>query len=65
MAKDLNTCKTLGDFIEAAIGIYEESEKTLTIEQAFLEGKRLQAMWNGYPFEKAKAAKEDAMMIAD
>lgn len=65
MAKDLNTCKTLGDFIGAAISIYEESEKTLTIEQAFWEGKRLQAMWNGEPFEAAKAAKEDAMMIAD
>lgn len=65
MAKDLNTCKTLGDFIEAAIGIYEESGKTLTVELAFSEGKRLQDMWNGEPFEKAKAAKEDAMMIAD
>ena len=50
MAKDLNTCKTLGDFIEAAIGIYEDSGKTLTVEQAFSEGKRLQAMWNGEPF---------------
>lgn len=65
MAKDLNTCKTLGDFIEAAIGIYEDSGKTLTVEQAFSEGKRLQDMWNGEPLEKAKAAKEDAMMIAN
>lgn len=47
MARDLNTCETLGDFIEAAIGIYEEDGKTLTIEQAFSEGVRLQKMWNG------------------
>lgn len=65
MTKDLNTCKTLGDFIEAAICIYEDSGKTLTVEQAFSEGKRLQDMWNGEPLEKAKAAKEDAMMIAN
>ena len=68
MAKDLNTCKTLGDFIEVAIGVYEESGKTLTVEHAFSEGKRLQDMWNGEPLEKAKAAKEakeDAMMIAN
>lgn len=61
MAKDLNTCKSLGDFIEAAIGIYEENGIELTIEQAFSEGVRLQRMWNGEPFERAKAAKEDAM----
>ena len=61
MAKDLNTCKSLGDFIEAAIGIHEENGNTLTIEQAFSEGVRLQRMWNGEPFEIAKAAKEDAM----
>ena len=61
MAKDLNTCKSLGDFIEAAIGIHEESGNTLTIEQACSEGVRLQRMWNGEPFEVAKAAKEDAM----
>lgn len=65
MAKDLNTCKTLGDFIDAAIGIYEDSGKTLTVEQAFSEGKRLQDMWNAEPLEKAKAAKEDAMMITN
>lgn len=47
MARDLNTCETLGDFIEAAIGIYEEDGKTLTIEQAFSEGVRLQKMWDG------------------
>lgn len=61
MAKDLNTCKSLGDFIEAAIGIHEENGNTLTIDQAFSEGIRLQKMWNGEPFERAKAAKEDAM----
>ena len=61
MAKDLNACKSLGDFIEAAIGIHEENGNTLTIEQAFSEGVRLQRMWNGEPFEVAKAAKEDAM----
>lgn len=47
MARDLNTCETLGDFIEAAIGIYEESGKSLTIDQAFNEGVRLQKMWDG------------------
>ena len=47
MSRDLNTCKTLGDFIEAAIGIYEEDGKTLTVEQAFSEGVRLQKMWDG------------------
>lgn len=47
MAIDLNKCLTLGDFIEAAISIYEDDGKTLTIEQAFSEGKRLQRMWNG------------------
>lgn len=61
MAIDLNTCKSLGDFIEAAISIHEENGNTLTIEQAFSEGVRLQRMWNGEPFERAKAAKEDAM----
>ena len=61
MAKDLNTCKSLGDFIEAAIGIHEENGNTLTIDQAFSEGIRLQKMWNGEPFEVAKAAKEDKM----
>lgn len=64
MAKDLNACKTLGDFIEAAISIYEDDGKTLTIGQAFSEGVRLQKMWNGEPLEKAKAAKEDAEMLA-
>ena len=61
MAKDLNTCKSLGDFIEAAISIHEENGNTLTIEQAFSEGVRLQRMWNGEPFEVSKSAKEDAM----
>ena len=61
MAKDLNTCKSLGDFIEAAIGIHEENGNSLTIEQAFSEGVRLQRMWNGDFIEVAKAAKEDAM----
>lgn len=61
MAKDLNNCQSLGDFIEAAIGIYEESGKTLTIEQAFSEGTRLQSMWNSDFIERAKATKEDAM----
>lgn len=63
MAKDLNTCKTLGDFIEAAIGIYDERGKTLTVEQAFSEGKRLQTMWNCEPLEIANAANEDAIML--
>lgn len=57
MAKDLNTCKTLCDFIEVAIGVYEESGKTLTVEHAISEGKRLQKMWNGKTLEIAKAAK--------
>jgi hypothetical protein len=61
MERDLKTCETLGDFIEAAIGIYEEDGKTLTIEQAFSEGVRLKEMWNGEPLEKVKAAKENAM----
>lgn len=65
MAIDLNKCLTLGDFIEAAIRIYEDDGKELTVEQAFSEGNRLQTMWNGEPFERAKAAKEDAMMMAD
>lgn len=63
MAKDLNTCQTLGDYIEAAIDIYQESGKTLTIEQAFSEGLRLQRMWNSEPLERYKEAKEDAMML--
>lgn len=62
MAKDLNACKTLGDFIEAAISIYDESGKTLTIDQAFSEGKRLQRMCNSEWMDAAKAAKEDAEM---
>lgn len=61
MARDLNTCQSLGDFIEAAIGIYEEDGKTLTIEQAFSEGTRLQRMWNGDFIERSKAEREDAM----
>ena len=61
MAIDLNKCLTLGDFIEAAISIHEENGNTLTIEQAFSEGVRLQRMWNGDFIERAKAAKEDAM----
>lgn len=65
MTKDLNTCKTLGDFIEAAISIYDESGKPMTVEQAFCEGKRLQDMWNGEPLEKAKATKEDAIIMAN
>ena len=47
MSRDLNKCQSLGDFIEAAIGIYEEDGKTLTIEQAFSEGVGLQKMWDG------------------
>jgi hypothetical protein len=61
MAKDLNNCQSLGDFIEAAIGIYEESGKTLTIEQAFSEGTRLQRMCNSEWMDAAKADREDAM----
>lgn len=65
MAKDLNMCRTLGDFIEAAIGIYEDSGKPLTVEQAFYEGKRLQDMWESEPLEKSKAEREYAMMMAN
>lgn len=61
MAIDLNKCLTLGDFIEAAIGIYEEKGKTLTIEQAFSEGKRLQRMCNSEWMDAAKSEREDAM----
>lgn len=61
MARDLNKCKSLGDFIEAAIGMYEDDGKTLTIEQAFSEGTRLQRMWNGEWMDAAKAEREDAM----
>lgn len=61
MARNLNTCKTLGDFIEAAIGIYEESDKILTIEQAFSEGKRLQRMCNSDWMDAAKNAMEYEM----
>lgn len=61
MARDLNKCQSLGDFIEAAIGMYEDDGKTLTIEQAFSEGKRLQRMWNGEWMDAAKAEREDAM----
>lgn len=43
---DLNKCQTLGDFIDAAIRIYENDGQTLTIDKAFSEGVRLQRMWN-------------------
>lgn len=56
MVKDLNTCNTLGDFIEAAIGIYENSGKALTIEQAFSEGVRLKNMCKDDYLDKTKAA---------
>lgn len=62
MAKELNECKSLGDFIEAAISIYEEKGKTLTIDQAFSEGQRLQRMWNADILEARKVALEDAEM---
>jgi hypothetical protein len=58
MVKDLNTCNTLGDFIEAAIGIYENSGKALTIEQAFSEGVRLKKMWENDFLDKTKAEME-------
>lgn len=61
MAKDLNTCKTLGDYIEAAICIYEESGKALTIEQAFSEGVRLKKMWESDFLDKTKDAMEYEM----
>jgi hypothetical protein len=61
MVKDLNTCNTLGDFIEAAIGIYENSGKALTIEQAFSEGVRLKKMWESDFLDKTKDAMEYEM----
>lgn len=61
MVKDLNTCNTLGDFIEAAISIYEDSGKILTIEQAFNEGARLKKMWESDFLDKTKATMEYEM----
>mgnify|MGYP003399706989 CR=1 FL=1 len=52
MSNGLNTCKSLGDFINEAINIHREKGISLTIEQAFREGIRLKRLWYGETQEK-------------
>lgn len=49
---DLNSCKTLGDYIQCAIETYESRGKVLNVAQAYSEGVRLQRMHNTEYMEK-------------